>query len=153
MVAAAIGAPIPGLCRSLASSISANSGQPMNGAVWISSPRWPFGREDGAQRFHGRANRRLHHLPGTDIAWANPALRPEQGAISGGNAAIDGTLTGTGATGNAIALSNRRTDTALSLAGTPCGQRRIQDAAKHRKCPRKDLSQRSQSAWTRGETD
>jgi hypothetical protein len=97
---------------------------PMNGAVWISSPRWPLAEKMERSDFTAERIDRLDHLPITDIAWANPALRPEQGAISGGNAAIDGTLTGTGATANAIALGNRRTDTALSLAG---GQ--VDDAA------------------------
>ncbi len=92
-------------------------GAPMNGAVWISSSRWPLAGKMERSDFTAGRIERLDHLPKTDIAWANPSLRPEQGAISGGNAAIDGTLTGTGATGNAIALSNRRTDTALSLAG------------------------------------
>lgn len=93
-------------------------GAPMNGAIWISSPRWPLAEKMERSDFAADRIGRLDHLPTTDIAWANPALRPEQGAISGGNAAIDGTLIGTGATTNAIALGNRRTDTALSLAGS-----------------------------------
>lgn len=97
------------------------SGAPMNGAIWITSPRWPLAEKMERSDFSAERIERLDRLPITDIAWANPALRPEQGAISGGNAAINGTLTGAGATADALELSNRQTDTALSLASDRVG--------------------------------
>jgi hypothetical protein len=95
--------------------------EPMNGAIWIASPRWPLAEKIARSDFTAARTARLKRLPVTDIAWANPALRPEQGAIAGGNAAIDGTLTGGSASADALALSNRRTDTALVLAGNQTG--------------------------------
>lgn len=89
---------------------------PMNGATWVSSANWPLAEKMRRSDFTAARIARLQQLPVTDIAWANPALRPEQAAISGGNAAIDGTLTGDNATSDALALSNRHTDTALVLA-------------------------------------
>lgn len=86
--------------------------QPMNGAVWSSSPRWPgplSGKLDRSDFLTERVAR-LERLPDTDVAWANPAKRPAQGAILGGNAAIDGALTG-----------GRSTDTALSIASDKSG--------------------------------
>jgi hypothetical protein len=94
---------------------------PMNGATWIASPSWPLSEKMERSDFTAARTARLDRLPATDIAWANPALRPEQGAIAGSNAAIDGTVTGGSATSDALVLSNRRTDTALVLAGNHTG--------------------------------
>jgi len=108
-------APAPMQIRSLINI--GELGAPMNGSLWTDSPRWPLAEKMQRSDFTTVRTERLEHLPATDIAWANPALRPEQNAISGGNAAIDGTLTGSNATSDALLLSNRRTDTALVLAG------------------------------------
>lgn len=94
---------------------------PMNGASWVNSPRWPLAEKMGRTDFTATRTARVDALPLTDIAWANPALRPQQAAIAGGNAAIDGTLLGGRSTSNALALGNRRTDTALTLAGNDTG--------------------------------
>lgn len=89
---------------------------PMNGATWVSSANWPLAEKMRRSDFTTARIDRLQQLPVTDIAWANPALRPEQAAISGANAAIDGTLIGGNATSDALALGNRHTNTALVLA-------------------------------------
>ena len=94
---------------------------PMNGAAWVESPRWPLAEKMGRTDFTAARTSRLDALPLTDIAWANPALRPQEAAIAGGNAAIDGTLLGGSSTSSALALGNRRTDTALVVAGNNTG--------------------------------
>jgi hypothetical protein len=93
----------------------------MNGALWANSPRWPLAEKMGRTDFTPTRTARLDALPRTDIAWANPALRPQEAAIAGGNAAIDGSILGGSSTSNALALSNRRTDTALVVAGNDTG--------------------------------
>jgi hypothetical protein len=93
----------------------------MNGAAWLESPRWPLAEKMGRTDFTAPRTARVDALPLTDIAWANPALRPQEAVIAGGNAAIDGTLLGGSSTSNALALSNRRTDTALVVAGNDTG--------------------------------
>ena len=94
---------------------------PMNGAAWVESPRWPLAEKMGRTDFTATRTARLDALPVTDIAWANPALRPQEAAIAGGNAAIDGTLLGGSSTSNALALGNRRSETALVVAGNDTG--------------------------------
>jgi hypothetical protein len=93
----------------------------MNRALWAKSPRWPLAEKMGRTDFPVARTARLDSLPRTDIAWANPALRPQEAAIAGGNAAIDGAILGGSSTSNALALSNRRTDTALVVAGNDTG--------------------------------
>ena len=90
---------------------------PMEGAVWVHSPRWPLDEKMRRSDFGSIRVDRLEALPATDIAWANPSLRPVEATISGGNAAIDGTFVGAAATTVAVAQSHRRTDTALVVAG------------------------------------
>lgn len=89
----------------------------MNGAVWSSSNQWPLKDKLLRSDFPPDRLARLNRLPTTDIAWANPAKRPAQTAILGGNATVNGTLRGAQATGAALATSDRSTDTALSVAG------------------------------------
>ena len=93
----------------------------MNGAAWVKSPRWPLAEKMARTDFTDTRTGRVDALPMTDIAWANPTLRPQEAAIAGGNAAIDATLLGGSSTSNALALSNRRTDTALVVAGNDTG--------------------------------
>jgi len=94
----------------------------MNGAQWISSPRWPLQEKMQRSDFTTVRVTRLEGLPETDVAWAEPSKRPAQAAIRGGNAGIDGALlglnTGSSSTANALSLSNRNTNTALVLANT-----------------------------------
>lgn len=94
---------------------------PMNGAFWVESPRWPLAEKMGRSDFTAARTAQIEALLVTDIAWANPALRPQEAAIAGGNAAISGTLIGGSSTSNALALSNRHTDTALTQAGNNTG--------------------------------
>lgn len=82
----------------------------MNGSNWVSSPAWPLAEKMRRSDFTDARVDRLLRLPQTDVAWANPEKRPAQAAILGGNATVDGTLTGL-----------RSTDTAVSLAGDKTG--------------------------------
>jgi hypothetical protein len=92
----------------------------MNGAQWTSSPRWPLKEKMLRTDFTAVRVTRLEGLPETDVAWAEPAKRPAQAAIRGGNAGIDGALLGLNvggsSTADALSLSNRNTNTALVLA-------------------------------------
>ena len=90
---------------------------PMNGAAWLASSRWPLKEKLSRSDFRADRLTRLERLPSPDIAWADPAKRPAQAAILGGNDAVDGVLTGSHATGGALAMSAQSTDTALSVAG------------------------------------
>jgi hypothetical protein len=60
--------------------------------------------------------RRIKRLPDTDIAWANPAKRPAQAAIYGGNSALGGIATGGRSTDTALVLANDSTGRALGKA-------------------------------------
>jgi hypothetical protein len=94
---------------------------PVNGAVWMNSSRWPLKDKLGRSDFLTARVDRLERLPETDIAWANPAKRPEQAAILGGNNAIDGAIVGADSTARALATTNRSTDSALTVAGSKTG--------------------------------
>lgn len=83
---------------------------PMNGSAWIASAEWPFAAKLGRSDFGPEELARLEKLPATDIAWANPRKRPVQGTIAVSNTTAD-----------ALAMSNRKTDTAISLAGGATG--------------------------------
>jgi hypothetical protein len=85
-------------------------GMPMNGALWISSSRWPLTTKMIRTDFQPLAVTRLESLPESDIAWVNPAKRPAQSTIAAGDSTID-----------ALVTSNQNTDTALSTAGGATG--------------------------------
>lgn len=85
-------------------------GRPMNGALWISSSRWPLTTKMTRTDFQPAAIRRLERLPRSDIAWVNPAERPAQSTIAAGDSTVD-----------ALAAGNRNTDTAISNAGGATG--------------------------------
>lgn len=89
---------------------------PMNGALWVGSSRWPLLEKMERSDFTASRVTRLEGLPVTDVAWAEPAKRPAQAAIRGGNAGIDGALVGGSSTADALGRSNRNTNTALVLA-------------------------------------
>ena len=57
-------------------------GMPMNGALWISSSRWPLTAKMIRTDFQPPALTRLESLPESDIAWVNPAKRPVQSTIA-----------------------------------------------------------------------
>lgn len=85
---------------------------PMNQTAWSASPLWPGSLRQKMSRSDMPADRiaRLNNLPDTDIAWASPNQRPAQAAILAGNSTVD-----------ALALSHRKTDTAISIAGDHTG--------------------------------
>ncbi|HVZ83689.1 MAG TPA: hypothetical protein VG893_08435 [Terracidiphilus sp.] len=83
---------------------------PMNGATWAASAEWPLEGKLERTDFDPALLARLERLPATDIAWVYPAKRPAQATIAAG-----------GVTADALAMSNRKTDTALSLASNDTG--------------------------------
>jgi len=101
-----------------------NLGEPgavMNGAVWMASAQWPLMDKLSRSDFTDARLQRLQRLPATDIAWANPEKRPAQGAILGGNAAIDGVLTGARSTDTASTIAGSHTGNALDTATQATG--------------------------------
>jgi hypothetical protein len=86
------------------------AGMPMNGALWISSSRWPLSVKMAKTDFQPEAVKRLERLPDLDIAWVNPAKRPAQSTIAAGDSTID-----------ALLASNQNTDSAISTAGDATG--------------------------------
>ncbi len=90
---------------------------PMTGAVWMSSTQWPLKDKLGRSNFLTARVNRLQRLPDTDIAWANPAKRPEQELIHSGSATGDALAT----SGSALATSGHNTDSALTLTADKTG--------------------------------
>jgi hypothetical protein len=86
------------------------SGAPMNGALWIASSRWPLSTKMARTDFQPAVVARLERLPASDIAWVNPGRRPAQATVAAGDSTV-----------NALAASNRNTDTAVSNAGNATG--------------------------------
>jgi hypothetical protein len=86
------------------------SGMPMNGALWISSSRWPLATKMARTDFQLSAVTRLERLSESNIAWVNPAKRPAQSTIAAGDSTID-----------ALVTSNQNTDIAISTAGDTTG--------------------------------
>ena len=84
--------------------------RPMNGAVWTASAEWRLAAKLARSDFAPEVLARLEQLPQSDIAWVYPSKRPAQATIAAG-----------GSTADAMAMSNRKTDTALSLAGDATG--------------------------------
>jgi hypothetical protein len=82
------------------------SGTPMNGELWIASLQWPLSVKMARSDFQPAAISRLEQLPASDIAWVNPSKRPAQSTIAAG-----------GSTADALAISSRKTDSALAGAG------------------------------------
>jgi hypothetical protein len=89
---------------------------PADGAIWIASTRWPLTDKMRRTDFTETRLRRLERLPDTDVAWANPAKRPAQAAIYGGNSALNGVATGGRSTDTALVLANESTGEALGKA-------------------------------------
>lgn len=89
---------------------------PEHGAVWIHSSNWPLAAKMTRSDFRPLLLDRINELPDTDIAWAEPAKRPAQAAILGGNRAIDGAVIGGNEATNGLAVGDRETNTAISLA-------------------------------------
>ena len=85
-------------------------GTPMNGALWISSSRWPLVTKMTRTDFQPVAVARLESISASDIAWVNPAKRPAQSTIAAGDSTID-----------ALVSSNQNTDSAISTAGDATG--------------------------------
>jgi hypothetical protein len=91
---------------------------PMNGTAWSHSAEWPLAAKMRRSDFPAERTSLVEREPTTNIVWANPEKRPAQAAILGGNAAIDGAMTGESSTADALAVSGSDTNTALVLAGT-----------------------------------
>lgn len=83
---------------------------PMNGSVWSASAQWPLAAKLERSDFSPESVARLERLPDSDIAWVYPSKRPEQAAIAAGISTAD-----------ALEMSNRKTDTAISLAEDKTG--------------------------------
>jgi hypothetical protein len=91
---------------------------PMNGAVWVDSPAWPLADKLRRTDFTQSRIDRLERLPETDIAWTNPAKRPVQSVILGGNDALGGAATGARATNTALVVADDNTGAALNNTTT-----------------------------------
>lgn len=89
---------------------------PVGGDIWISSPRWPLAEKMQRSDFSPDKVMRLERLPESDIAWANPAKRPAQAAIYGGNSAVNGISVGGRSTDTALVHANDNTTRALTKA-------------------------------------
>lgn len=89
---------------------------PMGGAVWVSFAGWPLEEKMLRSDFGATRVERLERLPETDVAWANPAKRPAQAAIYGGNSALNGVAVGGQNTDTALVLANEKTSGALETA-------------------------------------
>ncbi|HEU4634606.1 MAG TPA: hypothetical protein VFS41_00400 [Edaphobacter sp.] len=89
---------------------------PANGARWATSSLWPLAEKMRRTDFTASRLSRMERLPDTDIAWANPAKRPAQAAIYGGNSALNGIATGGRSTDTALVLANDSTGRALGRA-------------------------------------
>ncbi len=83
---------------------------PMNGAAWTASAQWPLEGKLERTDFDPALLARLERLPPSDIAWVYPSKRSAQAAVAAGGATID-----------ALAIGDRKTDTALSLAQDATG--------------------------------
>ncbi len=94
---------------------------PMNGAVWVDSPAWPLAVKLRRTDFTKSRIDRLERLPQPDIAWANPAKRPAQSVILGGNDALGGAATGARATNTALIVADDNTGAALNSGTTSTG--------------------------------
>lgn len=85
-----------------------NLGEPqaaMHQTLWASSTAWPLRTKMSRSDMPEARLARLQTLPDTDIAWANPSKRPAQATIAAGTSTAD-----------ALADSDRRTNTALALS-------------------------------------
>jgi hypothetical protein len=89
---------------------------PAGGALWASSPQWPLADKMRRSDFTEERIARLERLPGTDVAWANPAKRPAQAVIYGGNSTVNGIAVGGRSTDTALVLANDNTNKALGKA-------------------------------------
>lgn len=84
--------------------------RPMNGSNFIASNAWPLEQKMSHTDFPPEPIARLNALPQDDIAWFNAGRHPAQGVIADSYT-----------TGEAIAGSERNTDSALALASGKTG--------------------------------
>jgi hypothetical protein len=94
---------------------------PSDGDLWVASPRWPLAEKMRRTDFTASRIARLEKLPDTDVVWANPAKRPAQAAIYGGNSAINGIAIGGHNTDTALVLADSNTSKALDKAQRKTG--------------------------------
>ncbi|WP_130421846.1 hypothetical protein [Edaphobacter modestus] len=90
--------------------------RPADDAIWVASPRWSLADKMRRSDFPEDRIVRLERLPESDVAWANPAKRPAQAAIYGGNSAVNGIATGGHSTDTALVLANSSTGRAIEKA-------------------------------------
>jgi len=95
--------------------------RPAGGAEWVASPQWPLSDKMRRSDFTEARITRLERLPETDVAWANPAKRPAQAVIYGGNSTVNGIAVGGRSTDTALVLANDNTNKALDKAGRNTG--------------------------------
>ncbi|MBS1803943.1 MAG: hypothetical protein JST28_11295 [Acidobacteria bacterium] len=94
---------------------------PMNGAIWVESLQWPLKQKMGRSDFEEPLITRLDRLPADEIAWANPAKRPAQAVILGGEEGLGGAATGLRATDSALTTADTNTSGALDTAQRKTG--------------------------------
>jgi hypothetical protein len=87
--------------------------QPMNGALWVNSSRWPLAAKMGATDFPPAPIARLNELPSTDIAWFNPGRHPSQQVIAISSSTADALGNSGGDTVSAISVAGDSTGNAL----------------------------------------
>ncbi|HWA96372.1 MAG TPA: hypothetical protein VG844_17380 [Terracidiphilus sp.] len=97
-------------------------GAPMNGALWVKSSQWPLEEKLSRSDFPPERTARIDQLPASDVAWANPDLRPVQAVLLGGNDALGGGATGFRATNTALVIANTHTSNALRKATANTGR-------------------------------
>ncbi len=86
------------------------TGQPMNGALWVNSPRWPLAAKMNETDFPAAALARWNELPLTEIAGFHGGRHPAQGVIAISSATAD-----------ALGGSSENTVNAISLASEAAG--------------------------------
>lgn len=87
--------------------------EPMNGALWTSSPNWPLAVKLGGTDFPPGPIARLNELPSTDIAWFHPGRHPTQGVIAISSSTADALGTSGENTLSAISVARDSTGNAL----------------------------------------
>lgn len=95
--------------------------RPVDGAAWVVSRQWPLADKMRRSDFPEARLTRLERLSESDVAWANPAKRPAQAVIYGGNSTVNGIAVGGRNTDTALVLANDNTDKALGKAGKNTG--------------------------------
>jgi hypothetical protein len=89
------------------------TGQPMNGSLWINSPRWPLAAKMNETDFPHTVVGRLNEHPLTEIAWFHEGRHPAQGVIAISSATAEALGGSSENTVNAISLASEATGNAV----------------------------------------